>query len=439
MRFSILIITVLFSVISIAQDGKIWSLQDCVNHALENNISIRQIKNSILSSEQDVRAAKGQFLPTVGANASQNLSFGTAQLFPGTFQNRTFNQTSFGVNVSQSVFNGFRNTYLHKQSQLNVERNTLELARIKDDVALNVVNAYLNILFNKENLGIAQSQYEFSKKQLEQVNILVDAGVQPKANVYDTEAALSRDMQNVTIAENNLILSRLGLSQLLQVSSEGFKVEVIQVNNPSASLLYSDIKPILNYAFENRNEVKVAEKDIENAELNTKLSKSGFYPNVSLGYGLNTNAAYSNLQENELGFFKQLDNNVGHGVNLNVNVPIFSGFRNETNLEKAKIQEATIKLNLEQAKLNLTANIQRAFTDAQAAFRAYEASRVSVKAQELAFSNAEERYKLGAMNAFDLEQSRVALLNAKATLINAKYDFVFKTKVLDFYIGKPIL
>lgn len=439
MRYTIIALVMLLYVTSARAQEKIWTLKECVNYALENNISVKQIQNTILSNEQDVKAAKGQFLPTVGANASQSLSFGTAQLFPGQFQNRTFNQTGIGVNVSQSVFNGFRNTYLYQQAQLNVERSQLELNRIKDDVALNVVNAYLSVLFNKENLQIANVQLSFSKKQLEQVKALVKGGVQPKAAIYDAEATLSRDKQNVTVAENNYTLSKLTLSQLLQVPNDGFKVEIIEVDSPSAELLYDDVKPILNYAFENRNEIKVAQKDIENTKLTTKLSKSGYYPNVSVGYGLNTNAAYSNLQTNEASFFKQLDQNLGHGVNLNVNVPIFSGFQNETAVAKAKIQEENTKLNLEQAKLNLTANIQRAFTDAQAAFRTYEASKITMKSQELAFENAKERYEVGAINAFDLEQSRIALLSAKASLINAKYDFVFKTKVLDFYIGKPIL
>lgn len=441
MRYTIIALVMLLFVTSAKAQEKIWTLKECVNYALENNISVKQIQNTILSNEQDVKAAKGQFLPTVGANASQSLSFGGRQLFPGAFDtgNRRLSQTSVGANVSQTLFNGFRNVFLYKQSQLNVERSQLELSRIQDDIALNVVNSYLNILFNKENLEIAKSQVAFSEKQVVQVKALVDAGVQPKANIYDAEANLSRDKQNETVALNSYILSKLTLSQLLQIDNEGFSVDTIDVDTPSESLMYSDIKPILNYAFENRNEIKVAQKDIENTKLTTKLSKSGYYPNVSVGYGLNASAAFDNLRNDELKLFKQLDQNLGHGVNLNVNVPIFSGFQNETAVAKAKIQEENTKLNLEQAKLNLTANIQRAFTDAQAAFRTYEASKITMKSQELAFENAKERYEVGAINAFDLEQSRIALLSAKASLINAKYDFVFKTKVLDFYIGKPIL
>ncbi|WP_242202851.1 TolC family protein [Aestuariivivens insulae] len=421
-------------VTAFAQD-KTWTLQECVDYALEHNISVRQAQNTLLINEQDIKAAQGNFLPSVGVGLRQSLSLGQAELFPGNFVDRTFHSTSAGLSVSQSVFNGFRNTYIHKQAQLGLKTNQLELNRIKDDIALNVVNAYLNVLFNKENLETAQVQYEFSKKQLEQVKELVTAGVQPQANIYDAEATLSRDAQQVTISENNFNLALLNLSQLLQLPYNGFAVEVIDVGTPSESLLYADVSPILDYALANRIEIKVAEKNIENAQLNTKISKSGYYPTVSLGYGFNTGANFSNLSSSN-SFFQQINDNKGHSFNLSVNIPVFSRYQNQTAVAKSKIREENSKLNLEQAKITLESNVQRAYTDAQAAFKAYDAAMKSLRSQELAFNNAKERYDIGNMTAFDLEQSRVQLVNAQSSLINAKYDFVFKTKVLDFYMGK---
>ncbi|WP_417236928.1 TolC family protein [Bizionia paragorgiae] len=425
------------SVAALAQEKK-WTLQESVNHALENNISVKQASNTLLTNEQDIIAAKGRFLPTVSANASHSLSTGNIELFQGQFANRTSNSTSLGVNVNETVFNGFRNTNLYKQSQLSLEANQLELDRIKDDISLNVVNAYLNILFNVENLETAKAQYEFSKKQLQRVNELVDAGAQPRADVYDAQATLSRDLQSVTVAENNYELSLLTLSQLLQVPFNGFAVEEIDLDDPSAELMYNDVTPVLNYALANRSEIKVAEKNIEISELGTEISKAGFYPSVSLGYGFGSNVFYSNLDQNEDPFFQQLNDQKSHRFSLNVNIPIFSQFQNKTAVAKSRIQEENAKLGLEQTKLNLESNIQRAFTDARSALRAYEAAKVSLESQELAFNNAQERYNIGAMNGFDLEQSRLRLVNAESSLINAKYDFIFKTKVLDFYLGKPI-
>ena len=420
-----------------AQD-KVWTLEESVKHALENNISIVQAQNTLLLNEQDIIASKGSFLPSVSGSAGHSVSVGNTELFPGQFADRTSNSTNFNVGANQTIFNGFRLTNIYKQSQLSLETNKLELQRIKDDISLNVVNSYLNILFNKENLESAKAQYEFSKKQLNQVQELVDAGVQPKANIYDAQATLSRDVQSVTVAENNYELSLLSLSQLLQVDFAGFDVEVIDVVDPSAELMYDDVTPILDYAIENRSEIKVAEKNIENSKISTEISKSGFYPTVSAGYSFGSNVFFTNLTDTEDRFFQQLNDQKAHSFRLSVNVPIFSGYQNKTAVAKSQIQEQNALLGLEQAKLTLEANVQRAFTDAKSALRAYEAAKVSLESPELAFSNSEERYNIGVMNAFDLEQSRLRLVNAEASLINAKYDFVFKTKVLDFYLGKPI-
>ena len=416
---------------------KKWTLKECVELALENNISIKQSMNTLKSNEQDIKAAKGEFLPSFGANLSQSANFGSAELFSGNFVDRRFYSTNGSLSLNQTIFNGFRTLNTYKQSQLNFERNEIELRRLQDDVSLNVASAYLNVLFNMENLETARSQYEFSQKQLEQVQNLVESGVQPVSNVYDAQANLSGDLQSLTVAQNNHKIALLTLAQLIQVPSEGFDVEVIQVEDPSPSIIYDDVKPIVEYALNNRNEIKIANKNLEIADVNIKLSNAGFLPSVSMGYGFNTGANFSNLSEDS-SFFQQINDNKGHGLNLNVNIPIFSRFRNQTAFARSKIQKDNVQLELDKAKLDLEANVQRAFTDAQAALRSYQASTASVQARELSFSNAQERYAIGALNSFELEQARLELINAKALSINAKYDFIFKTQVLDFYLGKSI-
>ncbi len=429
----------IFFVSALCFSQKKWTLQECVTYALENNITIKKAENTLLTNDQDIIAAKGSFLPSVSGSASHSISLGQSQLFEGSFVNRTSNSTNFGVRVSENVFNGFRNTYLYKQSQLNLETSQLELNRIKDDISLNVANSYLNVLFNKEQLETAKAQYDFSKKQLQQVNDLVDSGKQPRVNIYDAEATLANDEQAVTIAQNNYTLSLLSLSQLLQVAFDGFDVSIIEVDSPSEALLYNDVTPILKYALENRNEIKIAEKNIDNSELSTKISKSGYLPSVNFGYNFGTNVFFTNLSTTEDAFFRQLEDNKGHSFNLSVNIPIFSQFQNKTAVAKSKVREENAKLDLDQAKLDLESNIQRAYTDAQAAFKTYEAAKKSLESQKLSFENSQERFNIGAMNSFELEQSRIRYINAQSSLINAKYDFVFKTKVLDFYMGKRII
>ena len=433
----VVLFALLFTLTGFSQN-KQWSLEACVSYALENNISIKQAQNNILSNEQDLISTKGNFLPAVSANMGHRLTLGNAEIFQGQFVDRTANSTTVGLSVNQTVFNGFRNTYLFKQAQLNKEANELELNRIKDNIALSVANFYLNVLFNKENLETSKMQLEFSKKQLDQVKELVEAGVQPQANIYDAEATLASDEQSLTIAENNYRLSLLSLSQVLQLPFEGFQVEFIDIDDPAVEIMYSDVKFVLNYALENRNEIKLAKKNIEGAELSTEISKSGFYPTVSAGYSFGSNVFFTNLSDMEASFLDQLDAQKSHGFSLNVNIPIFSRLQNKTSVAKSKINEERNKLSLDQAKLDIELNVQQAFTDAQGALKSYQASKKSLAAQKIAFQNSQERYNIGAMNAFDLEQTRIRLINAKSASINAKYDFIFKTKVLDFYIGKPI-
>ncbi len=433
-KTKILSVLLLFSSLFYAQNNT-WTLEQCVKYALENNISILQAKNSLLSSEQDIVSAKGNFLPAVNSNISGGASLGNIEVFPGEFRDREFYSTSLGVGFSQSVFNGFRNINILNQSKLNLERNQFELERLKDDISLNVANTYLNVLFNKENLELAKSQIDFSEFQIEQVKTLVEAGSEPMSTLIETQATYSRDIQNLTIAENNHDLALLSLSQLLQLPYENFDVEVIQIDTPSVNLMYDDIAPILNYALENRNEIKVAEKDIELAKLGTKISKSAYLPNISMGYGFNASANFSNLTEDDR-FIDQINDNKGHSVNMNISIPIFNRNQTMAQVKKSKIQEESSNLVLDQVKINLESTVQRAFTDAKAALKSYEAAQYSLGSQELAFENSKERFSLGALNSFDLEQSRIRLLNARSSLINAKYDFIFKTKVLDYYLGK---
>ena len=424
----------LFTSLSLAQSNK-WNLEQCVRHALENNITILQAKNTLLSSEQDIISAKGNFLPAISSNISGGASLGNIEVFPGEFRDREFYSTSLGIGFSQNIFNGFRNINLLSQSKLSLERNQYELERLKDDISLNVANSYLNALFNKENLELAILQLEFSKFQVEQVKTLVDLGSEPSSTLIESQATYSRDIQNLTIAENNHDLALLSLAQLLQLPYENFDIEVIEIDTPSANLMYQDITPILNYAMQNRNEIKVAERDIELARLGTKISKSAYLPNVSLGYGFNASANFSNLTQDDQ-FLDQLNDNKGHSINMNVSIPIFNRNQTKAEINKSKIREVSSNLALDQAKINLESTIQRAFTDAKAALKVFEAAQLSLKSQEIAFENSQERFSLGALNSFDLEQSRIRLLNALSSSINAKYDFIFKTKVLDYYLGK---
>jgi outer membrane protein len=405
-------------------------------------------------ADQDLISAKGNFLPNVNASASQDWNFGS---FIGQDGNRVSIDSrgnSFGLNTGVTLFNGFRNTSIYKQAQLGIESSELQLNILKDNISVNVVNQYLNILLNKENLKVAEEQVAITEKQVIQVSELVDSGVRPRADLFEVEAQLASDRERLTNVENSLELAKLALTQLLQISNEGFDVEEIELSLPEVLVEHKSSNEIYDYALQNRPEIKKAELDIENSILAIDIAKSAYYPTLSFGAGLGTSYQHFQGQEDlrvvidpndptnislvENGFWQQLEDNLGYNLGFRLDIPIFNRMQTKVSVDKAKINKERIAYSLDQAKQDLRSTIEQAYTDAKAAFKQFEASQVSLNAQKEAFKNAQESYNSGVMNSFEFEQVRNRLVNAEANLINAKYNFVFTTKVLDFYLGKPL-
>lgn len=447
------LLTIFISISGFAQDKK-WGLEECVNYALENNISIKQTALDTDLADQDLKSAKGNFLPNVNASASQDWNFGS---FIGQDGNRVSIDSrgnSFGLNTGVTLFNGFRNTSIYKQAQLGIESSELQLSILKDNISVNVVNQYLNILLNKENLKVAEEQVAITEKQVIQVSELVDSGVRPRADLFEVEAQLASDRERLTNVENSLELAKLALTQLLQISNEGFDVEEIELSLPEVLVEHKSSNEIYDYALQNRPEIKKAELDIENSILAIDIAKSAYYPTLSFGAGLGTSYQHFQGQEDlrvvidpndptnislvENGFWQQLEDNLGYNLGFRLDIPIFNRMQTKVSVDKAKINKERIAYSLDQAKQDLRSTIEQAYTDAKAAFKQFEASQVSLNAQKEAFKNAQESYNSGVMNSFEFEQVRNRLVNAEANLINAKYNFVFTTKVLDFYLGKPL-
>ena len=454
------ICTVLFLIGTLSSFAqKKWTLIDCVNHALEHNISVKQSELDIDLAKQDVVNARGNFMPSLSASASQNFNFGSFIGQDGSRIKSDSRGNSFGLNTGVTIFNGFRNLNTYKQAKLGVESSQLQLSILQDNVSMTVVNAFLNILFNKENLKIAKEQLIISQNQLDQINSQVEAGIKPRSDLLDAEATLSSDRASVVNAENSLDLSLLSLSQNLQVSPKDFDIAEVQINLTSASLAYDSYGEILAYALGNRAEINNAELGIENADFGVKLAQSAYAPSLSFGAGLGS--SYQHRQgaldvRSEIiqdpnnpdsvietivpyGFNDQLENNLGYNLGFNLSVPIFNGFKTKANVTKAKISREKSLLNLEQAKQNITTTITQAYADATAALKQYQASELSVKSLEESFKNIQNKFNLGAATSFEVEQVRGRLVSAKSNLINSKYNFVFRSKVLDFYMGKPLI
>jgi len=449
-------ITFFVIITSFAQEKK-WTLKECVDYALEHNLSVKRASYTTDLRKEDITSSKGNMLPGVSASASQNFSFGSG--FDATSNSRVSvdrRSNSFGLNTSITLFDGFSNKNSLLQSKVSYEASKLDLEKMKNDISLNIVNSYLNVLFNKENLKIAQAQVTISEQQFARTEELVDAGVQPKGNLLEVEATKVNDENAVVIAENNLALSLLDLSQLLQIPNQNFDIEEIPVNINSVALLYNNTEEIFSKAVENQPEIKSAELALQNSETGIKIAKADYLPNLSLSAGLSTVYNHNQGREDDFfipnptdpngapllvknGFFDQLDNNLGEFIGLSLSVPIFSRGQVKANVNRAKINQEISQVNLDDSKRALRESVERAYINAKATLKEYEAAEKSVKAQEQSFSFAQERYNLGATNSFDFEQVRNRLVNAQSSLIRAKYNFVFRTKLLEFYYGIPIV
>ena len=428
----------LISVATFSQ--KKWTLKECVNQALEKNISIQQNKLSLELVKKDVEIAKGNFLPNLNASTGGNLNFGSG--FDYVTQNRVTTSIfggSMGLSAGYTVFNGFRNTNTYKQAQLGVASGLLDLQKIENDITLQVVNGYLNILFAKENLNSAQVQYLISKKQIEAAESRFKSGVIAKGDLLNTQSTVATNLQSVILQENALDLALLNLAQLLQVPIEDFDIIPMEVDSPSSDLFYKSSSSVYNKSIDRMPEIIRAKLAIENAALNIKISESYFLPSLSASAGLTTNYGYNLKAGPDTPFFSQLDDNLGYGIGFNLNIPIFNRFQTRYGVEKSKITKEISETRLESEKIQLKQTIEKAFLDVKSALKSFESAKISLEAQKEAFKNAQERYTYGAMTLFDFDQVRTRFVNAQGAMIRSKYDYVFKTKVLQFYSGDLVL
>jgi len=413
------------------QSNKVWSIEECVAYAIQNNISVKQSELSTQLQEAEVTRAKMNFYPSVSGSIGGNYSFG-APLGKDSFSN------NYGISSSATLYNGNRNKYFVTLAEKDLEISKLNVQKIQDDITLRVVNAYLNILYSRENVIIARDQIRVGEKLVERMNGLVEAGTKARNDLFQVEANLAANQESVVTAENNLDLSLLDLAQILQISHKNFKVAEVSIDLETAKLMYNDSDLIFDKALTWRPEIESAKMSIDNADLEIAVANAGKLPTVSASYSFGTN--YFNVQDaiNQSGYFKQLADNRGHSLGLSVGIPIFDKQTTKIGVQRAKVQKEIAEYTLENEKTNLRAVVERAYIDAKTSLKTFEASQKSVKAQEEAFRTAQERYDLGVLTSYDFDQVRNQLVNAQSSLIRAKYNFIFRSKFLEFYYGIPI-
>ncbi len=430
---------------------KQWTLEECVRYALDNNITIKNSELDVQNAEINKKDAFGRYLPSVNGNASHSWNIGLNQdVTTGVLRNQTTQYSSVGLNAGVDIYKGLQNQNTYRRTKLAIIASQYQLLKMQEDVSLNVANAFLQILGYKEDLKIKTEQLAIDEKRLKRSEEMVSAGTIPRGDLFDLKATIATDKQNIAVSENNLLISKLSLAQLLQLK-EFADFDVVDDTNAKDenNIMAQSPIDIYNKAKETRTELKLAQTNLEIAEKNVAIAKGAFQPTLSGFYGFNTRASYSdqvkfdsNNQPYTVGpdpLFQQFSDNKGHNFGLQLNVPIFNGFSVRNNVERNKVSLEKSKIDLEQKSLDLQRNVYTAFTNAKGALNTYEAATVTLEARQQAYNYAKEKYDVGLMNSFDFTQAQTLLTNAQSEVIRTKYDYIFKIKILEFYFGIPIV
>ena len=446
----ILAIVIFLGMLSQAQSKK-WTLEECVDYAIKNNISIKQSELDIKSASIEKSSAVGNFLPTFNINGSHSWNIGLNQnITTGLLENQTTQFTSAGINSNVAIYNGMQNQNRLRRANLAIVASKFQLSKMKDDISLNVANAFLQILFNKENLKVQKEQLSNNEKQLLRSQELVSAGVVPRGDLLDIKATVATNNQAIVTAENALLISKLSLAQLLQLDNfQDFDIADANYDAKESSTLLQSPAAIFAKAKEERVELKIAKTNLEIAERDLKISKGANQPSLQGFYSLNTRAGYSDrvigfngttpILAPALPVFEQFDNNKGHSFGFQMNIPVLNGFSVRNNVDRSKIALDRSKIAFSQQELDLERNIYTAFTDAKGAMKANESAIITLEARQEAYNYAKEKFAVGMLNAFDLNQSQTLFVNAQSEVVRTKYDYIFRVKVIEFYFGIPII
>lgn len=421
-----------------------WTLKQCIEYAIEHNIDVQQYVLEQQNQEIRLNTTRYSRLPNLGVNMGQNFYFGRGPGRDGTYQDQTQATTSLQASTNASLFSGFRINNQLKVNKLDLQAAVEELNRAKEDLSLNITSYFLQVLFNKELLKIAEEQVSLNKEQVQQTELLVREGKSPESELYDARAALAKEELNLTQAANNLKLSLLDLSQLLNLGTvEGFDVktpDLEQVIFQETGALLTPAEVYTQFVAY-RPAIKAAEFRLQSSERSLKVAKADYYPSLSLNAGY-SNAYYhtyhlSGLESNP-SFSTQLDRNGSESVGVSLNIPLFSRMAIRGQVRSARISIEKQQLYLENARQNLYKEIQQAYYNAVAAHEKYRSSEKAVQASRVAFQYEEQKYKAGRSTSYQFNDIKTRLAKALSEEAQAKYDFIFRTKILDFYSGKAL-
>ena len=461
------------SISTYAQEIKKWSLEECVNYAYDNNLIVKRSELTVEDYEAQLKQGQLSRIPSLNMNLFNSWRWGRS-IDPTTNLFTTQRINSNGLNASSNflLYNGSKLNRSIKQGKKMVEASYFDLQKSKNDVALDVVFGYLQIIFTRELLENAQEQLKTTQTQLDQTEKMVKAGSLPMTNLLDLQSQVASNEVELINSENDVTLAILQLKQYLQIpAEEQFDIVTPEFEQDNYEFITYSVGEVYDQAEKIQPEIKSADLQIESAQMGIKIAQSDHIPQIGLQGQFYTNYSDQNREfddivfnpdeytpigyllsnpseivvepsytvlYNEIGIPTQWRDNRSWSLGFNIGVPIFNGWSTKTNIQRAKIQENMAKINATETRNILRQTIETAYNDAQAAVKVFDAAKKQVDALEESFRATETSYNLGALNFVDYQISSFNLFSARSNLVRSKFDYIFKLKVLDFYLGNPL-
>lgn len=439
-NFSILAWAVLMafavSVRSYAQET--WDLEQCIDYAIAHNLTVKQREAARDQSEIDANTARWSRLPDLNGNASHSFNFGRSLQANNTYQRINTQSTGFGLSTSIPLFTGMQIPNNIALSKLNLQAAVADLDKAKEDVSVQVASAYLQALFNQELAKVAHEQVALSREMLVQKEAFFENGKASESEWLEAKARVAQDELSAVQADNNCGLSLLELTQLLELPSpEGFQIAIPDVRMELLAENLVSPAEIYSQAVTAKPAILAAQYRLQGAARSIKIAQSGFYPQLSFGAGLSTN--YYNISGRENAAFRpQLRDNFSQYLGFSLSVPLFNRLSTRNRVRSAKVEQLSLTWQLEEAKKSLYKEIQQAYYNAVNAKTQYQSSQTASEAAEASFRLMKEKYANGKANATEYNEVRTNWMKALSDCIQAKYEYLFRTKILDFYRGIPI-
>jgi len=423
---------------------KQWTLDDCIQYAITNNITLKQREKDEESRKIEMQISQNSWIPNVNATFGQNLDFGRTPSREGVIIDRNSANSSFNLQMNMPVFNGFKIANNIAARQLNLKAATESLQKAKEDLSLYVASYYFQVLYNKEILAIAELQVKLTKEQVARTEVLVEVGRVPLSQLYDINAQLAKDEVTLTEATNNVSLSLLDLVQALELERLGTDFDVVQpeIRNVLTDNMRSVIPPddVYDNAVTFKPHIKEQEYMLESRKKMLKVAQADYYPRLSVfaNYGNGYYRYYGNADDVSVPFSDQLKQNERKTIGLSLTIPIFNRLDIRNNVRLNRVAVVSQELTMENSKKTLYKDIQQAYFMAVAAQDKFVASEKSVAATREALTYAEERYAAGRSTVFEYNESKTKYAQSLSEQAQSKYNFIFRAKVLDFYNGLPI-